>query len=110
VILLILRLKNGKSLSLTRFSPLEVADQIKQLSIPPLSFEQKKKKKKIPPLSQEDRLVWTETPNGCFTTSNAYKLQAENKQNEEGSSSNPRRLSTFWKGLWRAGAGSRNSI
>ena len=52
------------------------------------------------PWRKEDRLIWMGTTNGHFTTKSAYTLQLENKENLMGSSSNQKRLHTYWKGIW----------
>ena len=47
-----------------------------------------------------DRLIWSKTPFGLFTTRSAYKLLAGDAMANNPSSSNPSPQKAFWKGLW----------
>ena len=53
-------------------------------------------------LDRQDSVVWMGTPTGIFTTRNAYQMMVKDKNNALGSSSNPVRRHSFWKGIWRA--------
>ncbi|KAL0016451.1 hypothetical protein SO802_003520 [Lithocarpus litseifolius] len=74
-------------------------DQVQQLFIPLdakliLSIPQSAR---LPP----DRLIWSQTPMGVFTTHNAYKMLANSAMANNASSSNPNPQKQFWRGLWK---------
>ena len=51
---------------------------------------------RLPP----DRLIWSHTPTGVFTTRSAYKMLANSALANNASSSNPNPQKQFWRGLW----------
>nr|POE53103.1 putative ribonuclease h protein [Quercus suber] len=48
-----------------------------------------------------DRLIWSYTPMGVFTTQSAYKMLANSAMANNASSSNPNPQKQFWSGLWK---------
>ena len=48
-----------------------------------------------------DRLIWSKTPSGKFTTKSAYKLLACNASANNPSNSNLSPQKSFWRGLWK---------
>ena len=47
-----------------------------------------------------DRLVWSKTPSGNFSSRSAYRLFASNASATNPSSSNPIPQRSFWRGIW----------
>ena len=47
-----------------------------------------------------ERLVWSKTPSGNFSTRSAYRLLASNASATNLSSSNPIPQRSFWRGIW----------
>ena len=52
---------------------------------------------RLPP----DRLIWSHTPTGVFTTCSAYKMLANSAIANSSSSSNPNTQKQSWRGLWK---------
>ena len=52
---------------------------------------------RLPP----NRLIWSHTPMGVFTTRSAYKMLANSALVNNASSSNPNPQKQFWRGLWK---------
>ena len=55
------------------------------------------------PLSERappDRITWSLTPSGQFSTSSAYKMLVAHASSERAGSSNSGPTRTFWRGVW----------
>ena len=48
-----------------------------------------------------DRLIWSHTPTGVFTTRSAYRMLANSALVNNASSSNQNPQKQFWRGLWK---------
>ena len=48
-----------------------------------------------------NRLIWSHTPTGVFTTRSAYKMLANSALVNNASSFNPNPQKQFWRGLWK---------
>ena len=49
----------------------------------------------------QDRLIWSPSSLGCFSTHSAYKLPVSTASTSNASSSNPNPQKNFWRGLWK---------
>ncbi|KAL0016437.1 hypothetical protein SO802_003506 [Lithocarpus litseifolius] len=65
------------------------------------------------PLSERtppDRITWSLTPSGQFSTSSAYKMLVACVSNECAGSSNPTPTRKFWRGIWQLRVPCHNAL